>query len=644
MTARWILLVLAGLAASCLETPYSLAEPSETEALTATLASQASYMETLQVCQRLAEIGDESSVPALAALLTDEQLSHPARIALEAIPSEAAGDALRGALPQLEGDARIGVIQSLGVRRDAESTELLQQLLQDPDPATASAAATALGKIATTKAADALSENLASAPTPVRKNIANALLHVAEVHTGAREAAQAIALYDQAATADLPQHIRLAAARALILHGSNTAERLRELIRGDKSGFAMALEVARSMPSGEVASVVTSELPDSPPERQALLLALLGDAGDKAALPAVVKAAQSEKQNVRVAALGALGSLGDASTLPLLLDAATEDNQEVAQAANESLTWLGDAQVDAELARRLSESGEGLGLAKRQLLIELAGRRRIKQAIPALLEAAEAPHPSIRLAAIRSLGQTLPAERLEPLTARLLAPQTPAELTAVQSALRTACIRTADREAAASQLVNCLPQASSEVKEYLIDLLGDVGGSVALEAVGEAALQPELQDTATRVLGEWMTPDAASALLAVVRQSPEQRFRIRALRGCLRIVRQFDVPNERRVAMCARALELAERNEERVLALESLTRVPTTDALELAKTQLSVEGLTDAAADAAITIGEQIAASAPEAVSDAMAAVIKATENPDILARARRLAAQVAPQ
>lgn len=647
MTSRSIhviLVILAAFAICGMGASLARAENSEVQTQTAVLASDADYMAKLHACQRLGEIGGDECVPALAPLLKDEQLCHPARIALEAIPGEAAVTALREALPHLEGKSRLGVIQSLGVRRDAKAVEPLRALLQDRDLATASAAASALGRIATDPACDALRENLASAEAGVRAAIGDALLHAGEVRAAAGETAQAVKLYGLVAAADVPRHIQLGAVRGLIVNRAPDAtERFRQLLRGDDPGFYLALDVARVMSAAEVTLLVAAELSNCPPERQALLLTLLGDLGDASALPKVVEAARSGEQPVRVAALAALGTLGDVSTLPLLLDAAGEGDPAVAKAANESLTWLRGPQVDAEIARQLLQD-QTMSPARRRLLIELAGRRRIEQAIPALLSAADASDNSLRLAAIQALGQTLPANQLEPLTKRLLNPQSPEELAAIQAALRIACIRTADRETAAQQLVECLPKASPEVKAFLLDLLGDVGGKTALEAVAAAALQPELQDLATRVLGEWMTPDAGPALLAVVRQSSDQRFRIRALRGYVRIARQFDVPDEQRVAMYGQALQLAERPEERVLVLESLTRVATPAALELARSQLAVEGLTDQAAAAAVAIGEQIASQSPEAVAQAMAAVLQATKNPEILARARRLTEQVTPR
>ena len=93
------------------------------------------------VCRKLMIIGTAASVPTLAGLLSDKDLAHMARFALERIPAPEAAQALRDALPKLNGSLKIGVISSLGVRRDAESVAPLAKLLTDSDSAVARAAA-----------------------------------------------------------------------------------------------------------------------------------------------------------------------------------------------------------------------------------------------------------------------------------------------------------------------------------------------------------------------------------------------------------------------------------------------------------------------------------------------------------------------
>jgi hypothetical protein len=73
------------------------------------------------ICRWLALVGSEDCIPAVVPLLTDDDLSHPARMALEPMPSPAAGAALRNALPKVHGRLLAGLIGSIGVRRDPEA-------------------------------------------------------------------------------------------------------------------------------------------------------------------------------------------------------------------------------------------------------------------------------------------------------------------------------------------------------------------------------------------------------------------------------------------------------------------------------------------------------------------------------------------
>ncbi len=96
-------------------------------------------------CKQLAVCGTKDAVPALEALLADEKLASWARIALEAIPGSAADDALREAMGAMQGKLLVGVINSIGVRRDAKAVDGLVQRLTDGDAEVVAAAAVALG-------------------------------------------------------------------------------------------------------------------------------------------------------------------------------------------------------------------------------------------------------------------------------------------------------------------------------------------------------------------------------------------------------------------------------------------------------------------------------------------------------------------
>lgn len=612
---------------------------SEVDSLIQVLRSEAPYMEKLLACKKLGQLGAAEAVPALTPLLfQDERLAHAARIALEAIPDPSAGKALLESLPRLEGLPRVGVIQSLGVRREKAAVGVLGELLAQEDLLAAMAAANALGKIATPEAVSILQERLADSPMPVRKAIANALLEVGENLCQEGQWVSALQLFGKVAEAEVPPHIRLAAQRAAILADKEDWQsRLIRLLRGDRAEFALALEVARLLPPEKVPAILANEVPKQDPERQSLLAELLGELGDPTVLPVVLTVAQTGEKPARVAALKALGRLGDVRAVSLLLKEALHEDSEVALAAREALATLKDPAVDEELVVRLGQSKPNTRPAEILLFVELVGRRRIRAAQPFLVTFLEADDTRLRQAAIASLGQILGPEDLEILTERLVRPKAEEDLPSLKEAVRLVCIRAADREKAAEVLVASLPKASLEVKHFLYELLGTVGGQNALNALAEVAFDPQWQDLVTRVLGQWPGPAAAPLLYRIAKEAADQRFRVRALRGYVRIARQFDLPAEQKLAMLRSALSLAERDEERILAVQALSRIHTVEALELATAQLSHEALKPHAAQTILALAERLAPSHPEDVRRALEAVLRSVQDPTICKQAETL-------
>lgn len=167
------------------------------------------------VCRKLMIIGTAASVPALAEILPDKDLSHMSRFALERIPAPEAAQALRNALPKLSGTLKVGAIGSLGVRRDTASIAALSALLADADAAVARAAAYALGDIRTSESAKAL----ADAKTPgkdVKPAIIDASLSCAEGLLADGKKGDALTIFKSFAGEDQPKHVRLAATRGML--------------------------------------------------------------------------------------------------------------------------------------------------------------------------------------------------------------------------------------------------------------------------------------------------------------------------------------------------------------------------------------------------------------------------------------------
>lgn len=602
----WLVVASATAASAALAASEKEAE------LIALLRSDAPKGEKALACKRLAIYGSAEAVPELAKLLSDEQLASWSRIALEAIPGGEADEALRNAVPTLEGRLLVGVINSLGVRRDAASVEPLIQRLTDPDVEVASAAAVALGRIGNSAATDVLQQKLATVPVEVRSAVAEGLVLCAERAFDEGRAAEAVELYDLVRSSDVPRpRIREATRGAILARGEEGMELLVEQLNSpDNDLFQIGLSTAREFPGDKVDAVLAKEMERAVPVRAALLIHAMADRPQTVVLPAVLKAAEKGPQPVRLAAIGALARIGNVSCVSSLLQIALEQDETLQQAAKKTLGELPGEAVDQEIVKRLDGAKGNLY----PLLLELVGQRRI-EAIPQLLKALNHADAPVRKAALVSLGFTIPPDKLSILISQVVSPKHAEDATAAQEALKTAAVRMPDREACAAELAAALGRASTNKKVAILEILGAVGGNKALETLAVAAkdADPALQDVSSRLIGEWMTIDAAPVLRDLAAAAPSERFQIRSLRGFIRIARQFVMPEEKRFEMCRDAFELARQTNERKLVLELLKRYPHLETLKLAiRAAEEYDDLKDEATDSALLIGQKLGGQASE--------------------------------
>jgi HEAT repeat protein len=321
-------------------------------------------------------------------------------------------------------------------------------------------------------------------------------------------------------------------------------------------------------------------LPDVSASRRALLILALADRGDRRVVPAALEATRSDSEPLRRAAFRALKQVGDVTCVPALLDAAVDGNEDVAQAAIETLACIQDDAVDQQVAKLLNQV-EG---KRRIVLLGLAGRRRTPDVVQTLWQAADDADPVVRVTALTSLGTVMTSAELPRLIARLGASKSGQEADALDKAIRDVGLRSEDRESVAAQLARALPDASPAVQGRILDTLNIVGGATALRAVAQAAQSGnvELQDEASRVLGQWKSADAAPVLLELHHALRDDRLKIRAIRAYIRIARQFDMPADQRASMCRTALQTAERDTDKQLVLEILLRYPSEAMLAIA--------------------------------------------------------------
>lgn len=175
-----------------------------------------------KACMRIGELGAKEAVPALSALLTDEHMNVYARYGLEPISDPSADDALRDALPKLKGNLLIGVVNSIGKRRDTKVSPALAKMILDGDANLACAAAAALGSIGGVSSAKELKSALGKTNGMARMAVADASLVCAERLLAEGKRDEALDLYAFLSAPDIPKPMRLAAMNGIIREETST--------------------------------------------------------------------------------------------------------------------------------------------------------------------------------------------------------------------------------------------------------------------------------------------------------------------------------------------------------------------------------------------------------------------------------------
>jgi HEAT repeat protein len=599
-------------------------------------SEDASLKEKVDACRGLSYIGTKNAIPALASLLGDEKLSHMARYGLEPIPDPAVDEAFRDALDEVKGMPLVGVIGSIGVRRDAKAVPALAKLLKDSDPTVSRAAARALGSIGNSAAAAALQARLGYASEQDRLNVCEGLFRCAERFAAEDQAQQAIAIYDQLRKLDGPHQVRGGALRGAILaRGDDGVELLREhLTSDDYVLFSAACQTALEMPGEEVTRALTGAVKQLPADNQILVIWTLGKRGDPAALPTLTSLAKNSAKNVRIEAIKAFPQIGDGSAVPVLVGLLADADRQVSQTAQEALAAMPGRQAHDAVMQMLEDGDTNQQLTA----LELIGRRRMVSSMPALLKAAEGSDSKVRPAAIRKVGELGGPSEISPLLDILMRSSESQDLSAVERALSAVCTKTDNPQSNTGKLTALLGRASPAQKSVLLDVSGVIGGSGALEAVRAAINDSngQVRTAAFRSLCGWKTADAAPDLLKLAKTSSDEANKTAALRGYISLIRDENLSTSEKLAMCKQAAGLVKRDQETKLLLGVLGTIPSPEALSMAMSHLDDPATKLEASFAAVAISEKIVGQNPKEVANALEKVLNATNNQDVTRRAKQ--------
>ncbi len=273
----------------------------------------------------------------------------------------------------------------------------------------------------------------------------------------------------------------------------------------------------------------------------------------------LIAAAGVAKGQRRVHLLDAVGRRADPAHAALIIECLRDNDEAVRQVAASALRNISGTQVDAEIAKALASP------VSQATALELLAARRARSQVAAVMPLIK--NPSVSKQAFAALGALAGPSEVEQLIA--LASKDDKVRDDATKAIAAAAPRIADNASCVAALV--------KVPSWGLALLPAFGGKAALDAV-VAATKGNYCEAAVRALADWRDESALEPLIVLCRDAADEKSRVLAARGAIRIVQQSALEKTEKASWLKKVVGASPRATEKQqaqAALEQLDKKPT---------------------------------------------------------------------
>lgn len=639
---KLILIVSLSLFVSLLPTVGQNADISQESKLISILQSSHSQIEKAAACAELKRIATRQSIPVLQTLLTNEEFSHSARYVLEPMPWPEAGQALLAALPELSGSNKVGIIDSLAMRKETTAIVPLTRLLPDPDTDVAVAAAEALGKIGGKDSATKLEAAIPNSTGASHQAQVDALLEIANFSLTHGNAGDARKIFQRLYDHEKSESDRVAAFRGLILSsGKRGISLMSSAIAGtDNARQGAALQMATHIQEPGVTGALAALLPRVEPPVQIALLQALDQRGDPSAAAGIVPFANHSTPDVELAAITALGDLGDGSVAILLAEKAADAPPAQQAAAQEALVNLRRGPVTADMLKSIGNAPPKVQLE----LLRALGNRGDQSAVPKLVELAQTDNDPLRSASCQAIALLAGAHQIPELVHLVTIANGNDARSEAADALGAVCqrIQAQGGHVEALELASAVRSAPLEARLSLLPICGGLNDPACRDALRAAAADSnsQVREAAISAMCDTHDPELLPDLAKLASNADDKKLQLLAIRGCVRLTTQEEsvkIPAATTLGVFKQILDAPLNAPEKRLILSGLGAVANKQALETALPMLDQPDIRAEAARAIIQISSAIYFADAEPARTALEKVVALNENSQTQKDARAL-------
>ena len=588
------------------------------------LKSNASNDGKLLICKYLGTIGGNSSLPVLRKMLFTPSSSNMALIALTSIPGEEASKTLIGALENNEGEALIGIINTLGLRRDPKANQPLNGFISSEDQHVANASIHALGTIGGEQASQILQEAFVSTTNTRKWKIAEAWIKSVE----SLEPAQRKLSYQTVLDSNPPLSLKYVAFKEnlKLVPEDKQVSHLLDAINNSNQEFQEAvIPLIRNLPSTLSMKPFINEFSIYPDRIQIQLMLAIADRKDESIRPFVIQKLKSNNPDDRNAALKSLSKVSNYQDVRMITKVAVSKTGIEQELARACLYWMKGENVDRKILSEL----EFANAQVKPELIKCVGYRKIEDGRKVLMGYLSSKNKLIRVEAIKAVGIVASHEDLAKVIDLTLSNIKTTELEMIEHSITSIAFNDPD---------SSVPIIGEKLTSYqnalsisiLINVAGKLGGDQALTIIRPYLNndQEEIQFSCIKALSAWRDDTPLPDLEALIQSTLSQKNRSQAMVGIVYLVQNSKSLTEALKAMKLKnAYSFAKSDLDRKIIVNGISRVVSLDALDFVIDQLGNDAIEAEVEEAIIRIAGNLRESHTAEVEARMTSVLEKSDH-----------------